>query len=1081
MNKTSPNPRIMLLASTLAATLVFSNTQAHPYASAVTNVNGHVQFILNESGGSVSVLFDNQTVTNVLGTLLIGSNGFSLGTHTNFAIVVSKTGAGSLSQISVTSSNSAFYGPRGVAVNRNPQSVNFGRVYVANASAGTAGNRSVGRGIYVLNADTSDALGYYTNAQTAGITLGSSSTYSPYKVFVGPDDMVYVGDAANNLYGGYTVGTAAVTMFDPAVTVATPILNWSAGGNFGGAISTPVVTGSLAAGTLQLYCFEWGYDPNTTNNFCAMYNYPVGATAPCTAMPNIDFDPCVLDGINWVDGVGQDLCLAPDGKFFAAPFRGASAGQDCLFVYSSDAQTLLWDSLRAAGGKPASSGIDPVSSIYGVTVSPDDKFVACVHSTEGAVLLMSLTNGVPDLSTLTTNLTGMSGTARGIAFDAADNVYVTSGGNDEVEAFSLGLTTTATTYNDITGTNGTFSLYIPPNTVSVVAITNQASQSGPKAGVFKITRSAGLGLSQPLAVSFAFSGSATGGVYMCSPSGIVPLATNTIVIAANQLSTNITITPVNDNVSRPTTTVILSLLSGTNYSAVFPNQDTVNIQNTGPQFVFVSSVLSPTMYNAFSNDYCSFTVTRWGNTNASAYPVTFTSASGATAVLGVDYTTPSTITFQPGALVYTNYIYPLHNGQPPVDSSANPYVGNKLALIIPASGGYTAGTNPAALTILDSAYPTTAVLWSDPLTDPNDVTNWAMTSANNNMGNQPVDNTVEFGYDLQNGDPTDNGAIPLPPNGAATALRVTCNKTDNSPGSQGQAAGVNLYPTNVSFSGNYAVRFNMNLIQGHNYSVTTEGAMFGVNHTGYCTNWWSGSGLVTGWDPSGTNETWESDGVWYWLCADIGYEEYLEKTGLGGTLPNTGGPAGWENLNGNYVTPFLTAFNTNIFTGGTAVGSPGLVSNGSVISNLDASHWSDVEIKQLNNSVTLSIDKTVVFSYANTTAFTNGTIMLGYDDPYNSVGTADACAYYSNLRVVALAAPYISQLAANRVNNTAVINFTSTDGDTLPSSFTVVSSTSLKGPYSAASGATVTQLSAGAFQAVVPETGAVQFYRILQN
>jgi hypothetical protein len=1039
---------------------------------------------LNESGGSVSVLFDNNRVTNVLGTLSSGLNSFSLGTHTNYSIVVSKTGAGSVTQISVDTTNNSFYGPRGVAVNMNPQSVNFGRVYVVNASAGTGAlpSQTVGRGVYILNADTSDALGLYSTPSTAGLTLGSSGTYSPWKIFVGSDDMVYVGDST----GGYTgtPGTASVAMCDPDITVNTPILSWSDPGNFEGCQSRPVVTGSLAAGTLQLYCFEWGYDPVSTNNYTAMFSYPVGGTAPCTTTPNIELNPDALNSIQYIPGVIEDLYLAPDGKFFAALDR-AGAGAINLAVYASDAQTYLWDSLRASGNTLGGSGTDPCVSSYSVTVSPDDKFVASVDGSTGAIYLMNLTNGVPDMSTLTTTTTGLSGTCRSLCFDLADNLYVTTGGIDRLREYSLGLTTTAITYNDKTSTNGTFSLVIPPNTASVVATANQASQSGPTPGVFKITRSAGLGLSAPLTVNFVLGGTATNGTYTVSPAGFIPAGTNTVVIGANQLSTNITITPVNDGLSRPTTTVTLSLLGGTNYSAVFPSQDTVYIQNIGPELVFVSSVPNPTMYNAFSNDYCTFTVTRWGNTNVSSYPVTFTT-SGGTAIQGVDYTIPATMTFNPGDLSHSDNVSPLHNGQLPVDSSANPYVGNKVAMIVPASSGsYTSGTNtPGVLTILDSANPTTAVLWSDPLTDPNDITNWAMTSANNNMGNQSPDgygqngiNTVVFGYDLQNGDPTDNGAIPLPPNGATTALRVTCNKTDNAPGGAGQAAGVNLYPTNVSFGGNYAVRFSMNLIQGHDYSVTTEGAAVGINHSGMATNWWSGNAIVTGWDSAGTNENWESDGVWYWFCADTGNEEYLEFTGLGGALPNTG----WNNINGAYVTPFLNAFNTNLFTGGTAVGSPGLVSNGSVISNYNASHWSDVEMKQLNNTVYLSIDKTLVFSYNNTTTFTNGTIMLGYDDPYNSVGTLDACAYFSNLRVVALASPFISQMAVNEVNNTAVINFTTVDGDATPASFTLVGAATVNGTYSSAAGTSITALGPGAFQAVVPVSGSAHFYRILEN
>jgi len=146
-----------------------------------------------------------------------------------------------------------------------------------------------------------------------------------------------------------------------------------------------------------------------------------------------------------------------------------------------------------------------------------------------------------------------------------------------------------------------------------------------------------------------------------------------------------------------------------------------------------------------------------------------------------------------------------------------------------------------------------------------------------------------------------------------------------------------------------------------------------------------------------------------------------------------------------------------------------------------ADNWADVEIKQLNNVVTLSIDKTPVFTYNNTNTFQSGKLMLGYNDPFSSVGGPDGSVYYSNLRVVSIGSPVISQIALNNVNGTVVINFTTVDGDAIASSFVLQSAGSVSGPYANASGATITLLSPGAFQAVAPQTGSVQFYRIRQQ
>jgi hypothetical protein len=107
--------------------------------------------------------------------------------------------------------------------------------------------------------------------------------------------------------------------------------------------------------------------------------------------------------------------------------------------------------------------------------------------------------------------------------------------------------------------------------------------------------------------------------------------------------------------------------------------------------------------------------------------------------------------------------------------------------------------------------------------------------------------------------------------------------------------------------------------------------------------------------------------------------------------------------------------------------------------------------------------------------------MLGYNDPFNSVGSSDGAVYFSNLRVVSLASPIISQIAINTVNSTAVINFTTVDGDLIASSFALQSASAVGGPYADVSSASISALSAGAFQAVVSQNGATQFYRIRQK
>jgi hypothetical protein len=1068
MRSISGASRSLSLVAVFFAAANLSHLRAAPYASGIVDNAGTISFYLNESGGNVTIKYEDNSINPSYNGVTTGTNlasgqyTFSLGAHTSYTIAVSKTGTGSAGL--VASHPSVTGNPRGVDVNKNVTSPYFGRVY--NASAGSASATNL---LLAMNGDLSGIL---TN--TAGVQWAAASSSSPYRLSVSADDYLLVGDFSMANSGVWRIDPN----LDPGNTNSTLVLGpigYTAGstaGVHGTEESRPLLIGNLSsAGGATLMIIDGDYPPSAYNSILVYSNLTLASlpweTAPATVGPEIGLN---LSGTS-LGNVYPGLTQGPNGYIYASTRRENFTVPD-LDVYDAYLNPL-WNSSYNSDTADYFVTTIPGHTTYGIAdsaVSPDGKFVVGL-AYDNHLVVCSLTNGIPDVSSLyLISPTSFTTAARGVCWDAADNVYVSSSGLEAIQEWTLGFTATAVTTGNASGPTG-FALTLPSTVVGIYATNSIASTTvsqansygNPTNATFVIFRTGSV--NAPLTVPLTLSGTAASGTYTIT-------ATTNVVIAAGQSSTNIAVTAITDGVPRPTSTIIATLGTSPTYGLA-PGSATLDLINTAPDEV-VATTNVPTMYNAFSNDYASFILTRWGDTNAGSFTVS-SYTYGGTAVPGVDYTLPAAITFNPGDISYTNNIYPLQNGQPPVDSASNPYVGNKTAIIAAGAGtGFSgSGTNAAILTILDSANPPTTVLFADPLTSASDAANWGVTSANNNMQTNRIDDTVTFGYDLQNGDPSDYGAIPLPPNGAATALRVTVNKD----ATIGAAAGVNLYPTNVSFHGNYAMRFSMNLIQGYDFSTTTEGPLFGINHGAHATNWWSGSTVLSGWGTPPTN-VWDADGIWYWIDADTGNGggEYLEYTGLGGTNNNTG----WAPLGAAYVTPFENAFKTNVFTGGIEFG-PGLVSNGSVVNGATANNWADVEIKQLQNTVTLSIDKTPIFVYTNTTSFTNGTVMLGYDDPFSSVGTIDSAVYYSNLRVVAVGIPSISQIAINKLNSTAVINFTTQDGDATPATFTLLSSPVVTGPYAAAPGATVTALGAGAFQAVVPESGPTEFYRISQQ
>ena len=1080
MNKINTLPiRPTLRGLVLALAVLALSSQvvrATPFASCITNSGNTISFYLNEGGGNVTITYDaggpgNTNATfNGVGTKAAGQYSFNLTGHTTYTISVFKAGNGVPSITTTVARGSA----RGITANQNGASKYFGYVYSAIGSSG----------VVMQHSDGSGSLG---GSLKAGAGWGAT-TYSPDKLTVAPDDYVIVSD--------FSMANGSVVRVDPTFTTSQLLLaGVGQQSNHGSEESQPILTGTIGVNA-TLYVVD-GSVPSPYNLIC-QYNIGAGAL-PWANNPDVlgaDVNPAGLLGYNDSGGYGfyAGLSRAANGYLYVNVER-ANLSNPNLQVYAADAKTLLWSSFYNGGtadylitgvpGGLTQTGSAPSDS----ALSPDGKTLALVHI-DNHFTVISLTNdlsggGIPDISSEYIFAgPGTTGNGRGICWDAAGNLWMTSSGLGNVYQYSLGRTATAVTSGNATGPTS-FQLVLPASTVIVTSVVNSAvgpiasqanSYSNPTSDAFTLVR---LGnVSSPLAVNFTLGGTATNGTYTVTPS----TATSQIIFATGQTVSNITVGAVTDSKPRPTTTVTLTLAASSQYSTVGgSNSATIYIVNTAPQLL-VPSAGVPSMYKALSNDYASFILTRWGDTNVASYPASsFTYPAGGTAIAGTDYTTPAAMTFAPGDITHTNQINPLVNGAVPSHALNNPYVGNKTAII-----GYSGSSSTATLTIIDDANPSATVLFYDPLTNSltggaypagfNDTyASWNVTWAGDNMGVNPgPDYDVEFGYDLTSS-PSVNGTIPFPPNGSQYALRVTSNK------GLGNASGVNIFPTNVTFSGDYAIRFNMNAIQCGNTGSATEGALFGMNHAGIYTNWWSGSG-VPSYPNNDTSYNWESDGIWAWMDSDTGGAgagDYILYTGNGGKLPNTG----WMYLqSGLFYPTFANNFkNPAPYTTVSAYGS-GLPANQSPINATPATAntWSDVELKQVGSNVTFSINKIPIFTYQNTNSFTSGTLMFGYNDPFDSLGSSDGAAYFSNLRVVRLGPLDITGFALSGGN--VVINFTSTDGDDTTASFTVQSAVLVTGPYANVSpAAVITQLGTGAFQAVAAQTGPTLFYRIKHN
>ena len=408
------------------------------------------------------------------------------------------------------------------------------------------------------------------------------------------------------------------------------------------------------------------------------------------------------------------------------------------------------------------------------------------------------------------------------------------------------------------------------------------------------------------------------------------------------------------------------------------------ISDTNTPVLAVST--SPSMYERVADDYATVTVTRnLGNTNVwtalnDASVFTF----GGTAVMGVDYVVNTGLfpaNFEPGSRSLSlKLISPLDNAL--LD-------GNRTVVIGLASGAdYVAATNKATTTIIDDEYPAETVLWSDSFNTDSSA-NYTVQFAS---GNSVSDYSANFAYDY-----AANSVPSAPHSGGDThGLQLNVNKGD---GTALGAAGLNLYPTGKTFSGNYALRFDMYLFEGS--TATTEYSIFGINHDGAHTNWFRNSG--NGY----TNSSY--DGVWAVVEADAsGTDDYILFTGP--TVTNSGllGPTYRARAGAG---AFSQIFKSPPFSPGD-IGVGGSPANRNYITYPQIPTWADVELAQVGNQVTLRINHSVILQYNNTAAATSGNIMLGYDDAYDSVGDSFGV-LYDNVRVVQLFPPAIVTQPAN--------------------------------------------------------------------
>ncbi len=543
LNLSNCRPGLFCLALVLAASLLTTYvSMAIPYASQVVSNNNQVTFVLNQDAQGLVVLRDG--ANPVYPGATAGQHSFDMTGYTSYSIIVTGNTAKAWTQFIPDGTDRNFYYPNSVAVNKNPASTNFGKVYISNNNKVVPGNTGAGRlttdGIFVLRADGSaiNATPY-----TGGLSMtNDAGNYSdPFKINLNPDDdCLYFSSYFDDLAFAFNEDMSVVTQLVDDSNKTT-----------GQYMESVYATGSRAKGNLVLYTVDSNYSDTARKGLIA-YNLGANLTATASDTGSQVIGPdcySVSPNTYYPSDVDRDS----SGNWYMSTYR-ATAGQapdvgkfDGSLPWPNN--TFVWNSVGSH------------SYVRGLGLNEADGTVAVGRftSSSGQVYFYDMATGAD------CGMVDVGNVARDIAFDVAGNMVSVDNSTEYARFWSPGGKSVATTRSD-----GTFQLSTLDN-ISVTSTDLAAAEEVADPAIITISRRGGNNADQ--LVYFTLTGTAVSNVdYTVFPA-------SPFVFKAGETTTNITITPIDDNVRESTETVVLTLVPADNYYVSSQNSVTATISD----------------------------------------------------------------------------------------------------------------------------------------------------------------------------------------------------------------------------------------------------------------------------------------------------------------------------------------------------------------------------------------------------------------------------------------------------------------------------------------------------------------------
>ena len=342
-----------------------------------------------------------------------------------------------------------FYTPRNVAVDNNFDSPYFGNAYVVNGNGGPSQTGfTTQRGIYIFNPllqrdnyVASSGTTAVTQPAYAGGVSWSASSESPFGVAVGPDGMVYVAD-------GRQAGIHRMNPGSPTANFTT-VITGTGIKPFCWVTATNIYAMNIGAFTI---------DDNTYTTFSnVLEEYPVAGGAKTKDV--FDYGASGVQLSNRITGIAPGI---NGGWWITQGSRNRPSPVTDPYVLTDSRTTPSLIYIDAAGNVKYNSNDDAtIKALFGtigtgsvgsIAISPDGQYLAVApFRNSQKIRILSVSYAVDDTPTLT-NLasyevsTGSGGTSNistvladysGLAFDAANNLFTTTAGNEWVQVFTL--------------------------------------------------------------------------------------------------------------------------------------------------------------------------------------------------------------------------------------------------------------------------------------------------------------------------------------------------------------------------------------------------------------------------------------------------------------------------------------------------------------------------------------------------------------------------------------------------------------------------------------------------------------------